>query len=417
MYFKADQQNKISKDTLILLMCLFYPAINNYIWRVAVGFTGIVGLSFSVQTFDAIVWTLVIGYIVISAHKLTIKAKTLVITLLFVLVSLSSFAFTTYDYFTTSVLFTLLIGTFSFFIIGSFIDIKQVSHKQLYIAAIVTLIVSALYSIYSIDSNNFSLDDNMDFAYKILPSVLVIVSRLFTDQKKKLAIIFSLFGTIFLLLQGTRGPLLCLAIFVCLMLYKKYGLGKFFFKIGIIVLISAVILSSQFVKLKLVELSDKIDSSGYSSRFITMMVEGELSDNNGRDAIKDTLLEKIKENPLAIRGMFADRQATRGLNDREYNTGYENGTYAHSLWIEMIYDWGVLFGGIILLFVFLIVLNFVRKSDKDDAYICMLFVCTGFVHLFLSGSYLQSAEFFFLVGLALNYYHANTKTVFKDVVA
>ena len=417
MYFKTNQQSKISKDTVILLMCLFYPAIHNYIWRVVVGFTEIVGLHFSIQVFDAIIWTLVIGYIVITAHKPTIKAKTLMITLLFVLVSLLSFAFTTYDYFSASVLLTLLIGTFSFFILGSFIDTKNVSHKQLYIAAIVTLIISVIYSIYSIDSKEITLEDNMDFAYKVLPSVLVIVSRLFTDQKKKLAIMFSVVGTIFLLLQGTRGPLLCLAIFVCLMIYKKHGLGKFFFKIGTIVLILLVLFSSQLVKLKLVELSDKIDSSGYSSRFIIMMIEGELSDNNGRDAIKDTLLKDIKEDPFTIRGMFADRQATRGLVDREYNTSYENGTYAHSFWIEMIYDWGVFGGGVILFLVFLIVWSFIRRSDKEDAYIGMLFVCTGFVHLFLSGSYLQSADFFFLMGISLNCYHVNTKTIVKDVIA
>lgn len=417
MYFKTNQQNKITKDTLILLMCLFYPAINNYIWRVAVEFTGIIGLNFSIQVLDAIIWTLVIGYSLMAAHKSTVKAKTLLIMLLFALVSLLSFAFTAYDYFSASVLFDLLIGTLSFFIFGSFINIKNISHKQLYIAAVATLIISMFYSLYSIGSKEISLEDNMEFAYKVLPSVLVILSRLFTDQKKKLAIVFSLVGTIFLLLQGTRGPLLCLAIFVCLMLYKKYGPGKLFFSIGIIVLISAVILSSQFVKLKLVELSNKIDSSGYSSRFITMMIEGDLSDNNGRDAIKDTLLENIKENPFAIRGMFADRQATRGLIDREYNTSYENGTYAHSFWIEMIYDWGVFLGGVILLIVFLTVWNFIRRSDKADAYICMLFVCTGFVHLFLSGSYLQSAEFFFLIGLALNYRRANAKTVCKDVAA
>ena len=410
MYFKTNQQNKISKDTLILLMCLFYPALNSYVWRALVSLTGMVGVYFSVQVFDAIVWSIVIGYIVITARKSTIKVKDLMVTLMFVLVALLCFVFTEYVYFSVPVLLTLSIGTFSFYILGSSVDIERVSHKQLYIAAIVTLIISVFYLIYFVASKEVKLNDNMDFAYKVLPSVLVIVSRLFTDQKKKLAIVFSVIGTIFLLLQGTRGPLFCLAFFACLMLYKKHGIGKFFFKIVIIVLILAIIFSSQFVKIKIVELSDKIDSSGYSSRFITMMIEGDLLDGNGRDAIKETLLEDIKEYPFAIRGMFADRQATRGLVDQEYSTGYKNGTYAHSLWIEMIYDWGVLLGGVFLLLVLFVVGNFIRKSNEQDAYIGMLFVCTGFVHLFFSGSYLQSADFFFLMGIALNRYYVKAKT-------
>lgn len=414
---KSNHQNIITKDTLILLMCLIYPAIHTYIWRVIIAFTSILGLYFSNQAFDTIVWILVVEYIFITSGKLTVKVKTLVIYLLFVLVALLSFLFTAYDYFSISVLFKLLIETLPVFLLGSFIDLKRVSHKQLYIAAIVTLIVSMLYSIYFVNTKDMKLVDNMDYAYKVLPSVLIIVARLFTDQKKKLAIVLSVIGTILLLLQGTRGPLLCLAVFICLMIYKRHGMGKFLLRVGAAVLIVAVVLGSQTVKFKLLDLSKWLDSSGYSSRFITMMIEGELADSNGRDAIKDVLLEDIKEDPFAIRGIFADRQATRGLVDREYGAKHEDGTYAHNLWVEMIYDWGVLLGGVLLLLVFLIVLNFIRKSNKEDAYIGMLFVCTGFVHLFLSGSYLQSVNFFFLIGFAINCCHPNTKTMTTDVIA
>lgn len=403
MYLNTTQQTKITKDTLILLAGLFYPALHNYIWRVIVAFTGMVGLHFSIETFDAIFWSIVILYVVITSHKAPIKVKTLITALTFVIVTLFSFAFTEYERFTVLVLFTMLVGTFSFFIQGSVIDLKNVSHKQLYVAAIATLMVSVAYSIYSIIFKKSTFEDNMDFAYSVLPSVLIIISWLFTDQDKRLAIVLSIIGTVFLLMQGTRGPLLCLAIFVCLMLYKKYGLRKIAFKVGPIMLILVILSSSQFVKSKLVAVSNKIDSTGFSSRFITMMIEGELSDGNGREAIKETLLEEIKENPFAIRGMYADRHGTRGLIDSEKNTIYEKGTYAHSFWIEMIYDWGVLFGGVILLIVSYMILRIIKESDKNDAYIVMLFVCTGFVHLFFSGSYLLSSEFFFLIGIAINY--------------
>lgn len=403
MYLKTDQQSKITKDTLILLMGLFYPAIHNYIWRVLVGFTEIFGLYFSIQLFDSVVWTTIIGHIVMTTRPVTIKVKTLMLYLIFVLVTLLSFAFTSYESFSLSVLFTLLIGTFSFFIQGSLINLKRVSREQLYVSAVVTLIISIAYTIYFINSKDITLSDNMDLAYNILPSVLVIVSEVFTEKKKKFTIVFSVIGAVFLLLQGTRGPLLVLAVFVCLMLYKKYGLGKFFFKIGTVVLLFSILVSSQFVKLQLVELSDKVDSSGYSSRFITMLLEGEISNSNGRDTIQKALLEDIKENPFAIRGMFADRQATRGLVDHEYSMRYKKGTYAHNFWLETIHSWGVLLGGAIFLIVLFIILKIVRISDKEDAYIVMLFVCTGFVYLFFSGSYLQSEKFFFLIGLALNY--------------
>ena len=396
-------KNRITKDTLILLMGLFYPALGGYIRAVVVRITGIIGLTVSQNIFDVIVWSAVIVYIILGAKKPSIKPRTVLLFFSFVLIALMSFAFTSYQAFSPSVLITLVIGTYSFFIQGSFVDIKRVSHKHLYIAAVGTLIISMVYSIYFLSSREVNLEDNMDFAYKVLPSVIIIVSWLFTKEKKKLAVVLSVVGTIFLLLQGTRGPLFCLAAFVCLMIYKKYGFGKLFFGIGTCVLAVLILFSSQFAKSTLVSFSNKIDSSGYSSRFITMMIEGDLSDGNGRDAISDALLEDIQQEPLKLRGMFADREATIGLYDYEYSAIFTDGTYAHSLWLEILYDWGAIFGGVLLVALFFLIMRLIIKSDKDDSYLIMLYVCTGFVHLFWSGSYLTCSSFFFLIGLALNY--------------
>ena len=134
-----------------------------------------------------------------------------------------------------------------------------------------------------------------------------------------------------------------------------------------------------------------------------MMLEGELSDANGRDAVKELLLAEIEEDPFEIRGMFADRQATIGLIDIEYGVVHVNGTYAHSLWIEILFQWGVFLGGIILLLIGWQVIKLVVKCDKEDACIVMLFVCMGVIHLFLSGSYLTNNNFFFLMGLAMSH--------------
>lgn len=402
MYMRIRPKSRITADTLILIMGLIYPAIHNYIWRAIVALTRTVGIDFSNDVFDTIVWTIIIGYIVMTARETAIPIKVFALSLLFVFVAILSFTLTDYEYFSWSVLFTLLLGTLPFFVQGALINMKRVSYEQLYIAAIFTLIISLGYSLYSVGSKDLMLEDNMDFAYKVLPSILIIISWLFTNREKKSAIVFSIIGIIFLLLQGTRGPMLCLAAFVCLMLYKKQGIGKFVVSISAVVLLAALIISAPVAKLKMAELSEKIDSTGYSSRFIVMMLEGELSDDNGRDAIKERLLDEIAESPFEIRGLFADRQATRGLTNREYGVHYWYGTYAHSLWIELLYDWGTIFGSLLLIFLVRALLKLVRKCHKDHAYIVMIFVCTGFVHLFLSGSYLTSAKFFFLVGLSVN---------------
>lgn len=415
MQEKTLSQNKITKDTVILMMGLFYPALNNYIWRVVVAITGIFRVNFSNQVFNVIVWTLVLAYMAFTSRNPKINFKTCIIAISFLLVALLSFILTDYEYFSVSVFATLAIGTLSFFFQGSLINLKRVSHMHLYMAAIVTLMVSIIYSVYTVDSQNLSLEDNMDFAYKVLPSVIIIFSWIFTERRKTLAIIFSVIGTVFLILQGTRGPILCLAAFICLMMYKKYGLGKSFFKVGIIAVVIAFLVNSQSVQKELVDLTNKIDSSGYSSRFITMALDEELSDANGREAIQETLLNDIKENPLKIRGMFADRQSTRGLVDSEYDTVHSQGTYAHNLWIELLYDWGVFLGGIILIAILFVLLKTIIKIDTNDSYIVMLFVCTGFIHLFLSGSYLQSSNFFFLMGIAVNY-SANFVNRKKDVL-
>jgi len=399
---KSAFRERMTKDTVVLFMILFYPAVHNYFWRALIAFTGLNRTVFTIDVFDAVVWAIIIGYILVTAGRTALTWKAYFAVILVTFTAIASYALTEYKYFTSEVLWTLLIGWCLFYLQGTSINIKNVSYNQLIVAAKITLTISTLYSLYTIISKNANYEDNMDFSYRALPAVLIVFSGLFVKKADKSTIIFALMGVVLLLLQGTRGPLLCLAVYVCLMLYKKHGMGKFFFKVSAAVLIVTLLLSSQTIQNWLLNVSEQIDSTGYSSRFISMLVKGDISDDNGRDVIKEALLEEIQENPFQVRGMFADRQATRGLRNRQWNIVYPEGTYAHSLWLEVIFDWGLLFGGVLLISIFLIVFRVIKKCSMVDAYIIMLFVCKGFVHLFLSGSYLDNTAFFFLIGLAMN---------------
>lgn len=399
---KSVSRERMTKDTVILLMSLFYPAVHNYFWRAIIAFTGLDRTVFTIEVFDAIIWAILIGYMLATASRAKMTWRTYFAVILFIFVAVASFMLTEYKYFTSTVLWTLLIGGCVFFLQGSLINMKNVSYNQLLGAAKITLVISTLYSLYTIISKNATYEDNMDFSYRALPAVLIVFSGLLVKKAGRSTIVFAAMGVVLLLLQGTRGPLLCLAVYVCLMLYKKHGMGKFFLKVSAAVLIVTLLLSSQTIQNWLLNVSEQIDSTGYSSRFISMLVKGELSDDNGRDVIKEALLEEIQENPFQIRGMFADRQATRGLRNYEWNIIYPEGTYAHSIWIEVIFDWGLLLGGVLLISIVLILFRTIKKCSMSDAYIVMLFVCTGFVHLFLSGSYLEDTGFFFLMGLTMN---------------
>lgn len=266
--------------------------------------------------------------------------------------------------------------------------------QVIYIASLINIIGFILYVLYFLDSRTID-NSEMTWSYSILPSMLYI-SFFAIRKRKTLAIILSVAGGALLLFLGTRGTIVCLLVFIAvqfLYLLKKKGS-----RIVAILIIASLIMFIQFGDyLAIVRaMREYANSLGLSTRIFDTFLNKEFFASSGRDALKDVAIEAIKRRPLFGYGLFGDRYLA--------NAGsYEVGNYAHNIVIELWVQFGVILGSLLFLSVVMIIIKTIfRVTDNMSGQLYLwVFICAGFVKLFLSGSYLLEPYFFLLVGFCV----------------
>lgn len=376
---------------VFLILILMLPAVSGYIHAII----SRVGINIPTSTINQVVW---IGALLIYVASFKVRLADLLFYLACIVVATFTFVCIENSWFTIERLFTLIFMTVPCYFLGllysDFKDIEDLMYK----CSVIVLISNAFYLVFYLSSGKMLLTDNMDWAYKVLPSICLIVNHLF-DKKSKMSVCMSILGCFMLLALGTRGPILCLIIFVILKYIKKNGIKKSVCIACVVLIVVELVLSSSAFNTQMLRMGKKLENAGFSPRIVEMLVLRNISDGNGRDSIKETLVEKIKEKPFTGYGIFSDRKLTKGLIDYEYSTKYTEGTYAHNIILEFFCDYGVVLGMILLVIVCLLIFFSFKKIENENSGGFLTFVVCGFVHLFVSGSYLQSTMFFCLLGI------------------
>lgn len=213
---------------------------------------------------------------------------------------------------------------------------------------------------------------SMGFGYCILLPMLVLFY-----QRKFYSIIISFLLFILLVVYGSRGPLLTVAIFLLYMLIKKKSYGL----VGLMAILGVVGFTA-FVSY--------IDSLGISSRTVSMFLGGNIDAESNRDVIAQKAIELIKSNPITGYGLFGDRKPV--------------GDWCHNIILEVFCDFGVILGSVLLLILFHSVFKAFIKLKGIYKDIFAMFIAYAFVPMFVSNSYLTDSNFALFVGLLLLIY-------------
>lgn len=401
--FSEKTKNPII-NSVFLCMLLFLPALQGYIYKVLTLIFPFIINVITVDMIVAFIWAVVVF---LTCRVWVKRINWVTLTSFFAI-----FLFAVVMYFvsqtnpdseyTSKRFFNLCFTVIPMFLIGTFVDLDKTTNTVLRYGAMFTIVVSIIYLFYKNTQQQMHID-NMDFAYKILPAVIILLSSLFEKHNRRDTIInwvVAVISVAFLVMQGTRGPILCLGIYVFLRLYRTLKLKHFMIILASIVALVVVVLFTPLGKAIIQLLIDLFNLIGVSTRVLDKMLDGSISSSNGRNIIKDTLLGILNQDPFSIRNFFADIEYTKGINiDGSISI---EGTYAHNVFLELVFDFGYLLGGVLSCLVVLAILKVVLKTKKEYAPIAYTFVCIGFVHLLLSGSFLYSKYFFALMGLAIN---------------
>lgn len=225
--------------------------------------------------------------------------------------------------------------------------------------------------------------DQMGIAYQYLPHVLLLLYA--TIHKFKIWYLAGfLLGMFMILGTGNRGSLLLVLVYATLLLLIGNKGGKYVKGLAVVALLVVALNINQIALF----LSDIMGEVGMSIRSLDAFLEGDFTDDNGRQAILSALNQALSVSPMFGYGLAGDR----------YILG-ATGAYSHNLIYELMISFGPVFGVLVFIaIVALLVKCYLNCRNTDQKGFFFLLFCTGFLQLFLSNTFLFEDSFYMMLG-------------------
>lgn len=271
--------------------------------------------------------------------------------------------------------------------------------KDLFWWSLLGVVCAFLYRFYYVASGKPLVEDNMNAAYNVLPSILYLFYWAFIN-KKLIYWVMSFAGLFLCFMFGTRGPILvCAIFFMCAFIFKLIWAKSAPLKIAVAVIafIAVCILLSDGVLLSAARYFSKLfEKLGVSTRIFDFFIEGEIVNSTGRDTLAELVMSAISRNPVCGYGVMGDWTITGDI-------------YVHNIFLEMWCQFGVIIGTVLLMLVIGIPVYMMFKVlwRKDEFLFVLMLFCLVFVKLMLSGTYLTETYFFLLLGISVGYLRKN----------
>lgn len=227
----------------------------------------------------------------------------------------------------------------------------------------------------------------MHFSYAILLVILVHLNELINGGNM-IYLVSSSIQIIMLLSYGSRGAVICIMVFLVLKIFTNIQsyVKKFLY-------IFSLFLSGLFINNIALRLGKIIYgflvTRGMGGRTLRLLLKGRFILYNNRSQLWATVINCIKEKPLA----------GWGIRGAVYEMGHP---YPHQFFLDFPLTFGLPLG----LFLIAILVWPLRKVITTKEGFCkdiiQIFFCVGFVSLMISGTVFTSYYYFLLMGLVLS---------------
>lgn len=235
---------------------------------------------------------------------------------------------------------------------------------------------------YSGQMTHFSY--SLAFGYKmILPCIVFIYSYLKKRDILNLILSMTVFGMIFI--GGSRGQLVCIAAFICLMLFRFYSLNNNIYKCIILscLIVFFIIIALIGLQNILNLIGNLLESVGISSRTLDALLSGDFTDDNSRFLIWERAINAIKNGGFFGYGVYGDRPIISSLH-------YAG--YCHNIFLELMINFGPIIG--LFLNCIIVVRSIYIITIKEDSIWIDLFI----IMFAISVQLLISMSFWYVMG-------------------
>lgn len=289
-----------------------------------------------------------------------------------------------------------ILPCFPFFILGLCFFADEKTNKTLGLFSCFSIFASTLYLVYYL--RNRELDnDSMYWSYLLLPNTLLAINYLFRE-KKLLGFIGSIVGVIYAFAMGTRGPILIIAVYaaICIWRMLKWKTATKIVVIGIVAGFVLLFISSDLYLNLLYKIKTYLQTRELSTRIVDFLISNKMiSYTSGRDYIYEFLLHKLGQRPLIGYGIYG-----------EWTYGFAS---AHNMYLEILFHFGYVLGiSFIIIYLVLVLRGLLKCKNSYYVDIILIYSCFVFVQGLFGGSYLRPSVFF-LLGLCLRSYRLAVK--------
>ena len=264
-------------------------------------------------------------------------------------------------------------------------------------------VISIVYAIcYVVGQRKglYSSNDYMSFSYNLFPGCIFALYRGIC-QKKKISLIVAVTLMIFLVSFGSRGVLVAVVVAAFILLIKNQEKMT----ISSVVFWIVAFVASFFVIVNLSSIVLFLRSCFPSSRTVAIMsndlLNGEINLAN-RNLYYDYFHNHLSDYIGWGTGILRDRYLiSQEVSRISYGESWL-GCYMHNFYFEIIMQFGFVFGGFLLVyFTYRLIKAFtqIKYMDETKKAIFLMFVPATFITYMVSGSYLHSMRFYFMLAL------------------
>ena len=287
-------------------------------------------------------------------------------------------------------IWTNILPCIPFFILGLCISLDEDTYKIVNLLNCLAIIANSLYMIYFLSSGRMlggshGEDYSMHSSYLLLPNTLIAIDCCFRSRKLFPAICSGI-GIVYAFAMGTRGPIVILAAFImiCIWRYINLRTGKKLIIITVLGIVVLVFVLSPVYMLALLEIRNFLMSNNVSTRVVDYLINGKMLSETGRDGIYIDLFNKLKDRPLLGYGAYG-----------EYPFGYPAG--AHNIYLQMVFQFGYPLGILLMIgYIAVFIKAWIETNGKLSQGWIALFGCLVFVKGIFGGNWLDYTVFFLL---------------------
>ena len=244
------------------------------------------------------------------------------------------------------------------------------------------------------DTNAAEFTYSVAFGYNVLFFLLFFFYSALL-YKRRSDILATLIGVGLILSYGSRGPILCIAIFVLLMVVKTLRENKISRRktVGMIAAVLLLFAFFVFYEQIIALIALLLLRLHISSRFITKLLNGTITSDSGRSDIWQAALEMIRDNPFGYGAM----------GSRPVISSIVIAGYPHSIILEFLIDFGVFVGGGLLLFLAVRAFTILfRKENEWGGVFVPLFAAA--CSLLMSLTFWSTPAFWACLAVGVNQY-------------